>query len=67
MYMTGLGSDGATEEEERKAMIHLEDTAYEGRAVLPKLLHLYVISPSGMMMYEADIVQQLPGWHTGLL
>lgn len=52
MYMTGLGSDGATEEEERKAMIHLEDTSYEGRAVLPKLLHLYVISPSGMMMYE---------------
>jgi hypothetical protein len=38
-YMTGLGSDGATEEEERKAMIHLEGTPYEGKAVLPKLLH----------------------------
>jgi hypothetical protein len=41
MYMTGLGSDGATEEEEREAMVHLEDTSYEGRVVLPKLLHLY--------------------------
>jgi hypothetical protein len=42
MYLTGLGSDGATEEEERKKMVHLEDTLYEGRVVLPKLLHLYV-------------------------
>ena len=46
MYMTGLGSDGATEEEERKAMIHLEDTQFEGTAVLPKLVHLYVILQS---------------------
>jgi hypothetical protein len=41
-YMTGLGSDGITEEEERRVMTHLEGTLYEGRVVLPKLLHLYV-------------------------
>jgi len=40
MYRTGLGSDGATEEEERKAMIQLEGTPYEGTVVLPKLVHL---------------------------
>ncbi|KAN0105246.1 hypothetical protein V8E52_011234 [Russula decolorans] len=39
MYMTGLGSDGATEEEEGKAMIHLEDTPFKGTVVLPKLVH----------------------------
>lgn len=43
MYMTGLGSDGTTEEEERKAMVHLEDTPFEGTVVLPKLVHLYVL------------------------
>lgn len=44
MYMTGLGADGITEEEERKAMFHLDGTPYEGKVVLPKLVHLYVIS-----------------------
>jgi len=39
MYMTGLGSDGATREEESKAMVHLDDTPFEGTVVLPKLLH----------------------------
>lgn len=43
MYMTGLGLDGTTEEEERKEMIHLEDTPFAGTVVLPKLVHLYVI------------------------
>jgi hypothetical protein len=43
MYMTGLGSDAATEEEERKVMIHLVDTPAEGTVVLPKLVHLCVI------------------------
>jgi hypothetical protein len=44
MYMTGLGSDGTTKEIERKAMVHLDDTPFEGTVVLPKLVHLYVIS-----------------------
>jgi len=44
MYMTGLGSDDATREDEKKAMVHLEDTPFEGTAVLPKLVHLYVVS-----------------------
>ncbi|KAI9510364.1 hypothetical protein F5148DRAFT_976872 [Russula earlei] len=39
MYNTRLGADGTTEEEERRAMVHLEDTPYEGKVVLPKLLH----------------------------
>jgi hypothetical protein len=52
MYMTGLGSDGATEEEESRAMFRLEGTMYEGRVVLPKLLHLYVISHSYVVMYD---------------
>ena len=54
MYMTGLGSDGATEEEERRAMIHLQDTAHEGTAILPKLVHLCVISHSSMI--AADLI-----------
>jgi hypothetical protein len=52
MYRTGLGSDGTTEEEESRAMGHLEGTPYEGKVVLPKLLHLYVILHSYMVMYE---------------
>ncbi len=53
MYMTGLGSDGKTKEEERKSMVHLEDTPFEGTVVLPKLVHLYVnLLHSCMMTYE---------------
>jgi len=44
MYNTGLGADGTPLEEEKKVMIHLEDTPYQGEAVIPKLLHLYVLS-----------------------
>jgi hypothetical protein len=44
MYMTGLGSDDITEAEESKTMVQLWNTPYEGQAVLPKLLHLYVHS-----------------------
>jgi hypothetical protein len=43
MYMTGLGSDDTSEEQESKAMVHLWDTPYEGQVILPKLVHLYVI------------------------
>ena len=56
MYMTGLGNDGATEEEERRAMVHLDDTEYDGTVVLPKLVHLCVISHSCMM---ADVITRL--------
>jgi hypothetical protein len=44
MYFTGLGTDGSSEDEEKKAMIHLIDTPYEGTIIIPKLVHLYVIS-----------------------
>ncbi len=43
MYLTGLGSDATTKEEEKNAMIHLDDTPFEGTVVLPKLVHLHVI------------------------
>jgi len=39
MYSTKLGDDGTTLDQERKAMVHLEDTPYEGEIVIPKLLH----------------------------
>lgn len=56
MYMTGLGNDGATEEEERRAMVHLDDTEYDGTVILPKLVHLCVISHPCMM---ADLITRL--------
>ena len=43
MYMTGLGHDDITEEEERRAMVNLWGTPYEGQVILPKILHLYAI------------------------
>lgn len=56
MYMTGLGNDSATEEEERRAMVHLDDTEYDGTVILPKLVHLCVISHPCMM---ADLIIRL--------
>jgi hypothetical protein len=51
MYLTGLGSDAITKDEERKAMIHLEhSTPFKGTVVLPKLVHLYVIFTIHCMM-----------------
>ena len=43
MYMTGLGHDDISEEEESRAMVNLWGTPYEGQVVLPKLLHLCAI------------------------
>jgi len=39
MYSTSLGEDGTPLDQERKAMVHLEDTPSEGEIVIPKLLH----------------------------
>ncbi|KAH9967909.1 hypothetical protein BC827DRAFT_1258104 [Russula dissimulans] len=39
MYNTRLGDDATPLEQEKNAMIHLEDTPYEGQIVVPKLLH----------------------------
>lgn len=40
MYGTGIGHDDATEEEERRAMLHLNETPHQGEAIMPKLVHL---------------------------
>ncbi|TFK42828.1 hypothetical protein BDQ12DRAFT_710052 [Crucibulum laeve] len=38
-YLTGLGEDTISKEEELGRQIHLKDTPQEGKTVLPKLLH----------------------------
>lgn len=43
MYGTSLGDDARTEEEELVTQRHTKDTLQEGKAVLPKLLHLCVL------------------------
>ena len=43
MYMTGLGRDDISDEEESRTMIHLAGTPYEGQVILPKLVHLCVL------------------------
>ena len=41
MYGTGLGEDDAEAEAEVRHQIHVHDTLEQGRAILPKMLHLY--------------------------
>ena len=48
MYSTSLGADGTSEDDEKKAMVHLDNTPYEGTNIVPKLLHLYVIPRPSM-------------------
>lgn len=43
MYGTGLGDDARGVEEETRRQVHTDATPHEGKAVLPKMLHLYVI------------------------
>ena len=45
MYGTTLGADDTSEDEEKQALTHLIETPYEGTIIVPKLLHLYVLSP----------------------
>jgi len=52
MYSTSLGADDISEDEEKRAMVHLDDTPYEGTIVVPKLVHLYVILHSCVMPYK---------------
>lgn len=44
MYMTGLGHDDASEEDEIATQVHTWATPQQGQAVLPKMLHLYVLA-----------------------
>ena len=63
MYMTGLGNDDTTKEEESQVMVHLKGTQSEGEVVLPKLLHLCAIFFSaGVHLSDVAVFfpQQLP-------
>jgi hypothetical protein len=50
MYGTSLGADGISENDEKNALYHLGEQW--GTVVVPKLLHLYVISQSITPPYE---------------
>ncbi|KAI0798132.1 hypothetical protein C8Q75DRAFT_36139 [Abortiporus biennis] len=39
MYMTGLGNDDATEQDEIAVQLHTWETVHQGQAILPKLVH----------------------------
>ena len=43
MYGTALGDDARDAEEEVRSQVHTKDTSHAGTAVLPKMLHLYVV------------------------
>ena len=53
MFMTGLGHDDISEEDESRAMQSLSGTPYEGQVVLPKILHLCAIL--SVSMYLSDV------------
>ncbi|KAI0253916.1 hypothetical protein BJV78DRAFT_1274386 [Lactifluus subvellereus] len=55
MYMTGLGDDDVSEEQESKVMVHLWDTPYEEQVVLPKLLHFNCL-------HDTDVYYNWAGW-----
>lgn len=40
MYLTGLGHDDATEDDEIALQVHTWGTPHQGQAILPKMLHL---------------------------
>ena len=72
MYMTGLGHDDATEEDEAATHVHTWDTPHQGQAVLPKMLHLCVFELCGTLHTSSRsltvmFLQQLPRWHSSLL
>ena len=54
MFMTGLGHDDISEEEESRMMQFLWGTPYEGQVVLPKILHLCAILL--VSVYLSDVV-----------
>ena len=63
MYMTGLGHDDISEEEESRAMANLKNTPYEGQVVLPKLLHLcaiFSVRVTRIYLTSLPFPQQLP-------
>lgn len=55
MYMTGLGRDDISEDEESREMVHLWRTPYEGQVVLPKLLHFNCL-------HNTDVYYNWAGW-----
>ena len=57
MYMTGLGHDDISNQEESRVMVHLWNTPYEGQVVLPKLLHLCAIF--SFRMHLSDVTTRL--------
>jgi len=49
-YLTGLGNELITAEEELSYQIHTKDTPQEGRVVLPKLLHFNCLDGTSVYM-----------------
>jgi len=54
-YLTGLGDELTTMEEELSHQIHIKDTPQEGKAVLPKLLHFNCL-------HNTDVYMEWSGW-----
>ncbi|KAF9001988.1 hypothetical protein BDQ17DRAFT_1357867 [Cyathus striatus] len=54
-YLTGLGNEAITEDEELSHQIHLKDTPQEGKVVLPKLLHFNCL-------HGTPIYMEWSGW-----
>lgn len=54
LYNTGLGDDAVDEQTEARWQVHTDDTPEAGRAVLPKMLHLYVVSRGFTVLRRAD-------------
>ena len=49
MYATGLGADDASLEDELRAQLHTWATPHQGEVIMPKLVHLCVLPPSGLV------------------
>ena len=64
MYMTGLGRDDISEDEERHALGHLGGTQHEGQVILPKLLHLCAIFL--IRLHLSDVATR-PTFHSNCL
>ena len=62
MFMTGLGHDDISEEEESRAMVQLWGTPYEGQVVIPKILHLCAIFSVRAHLSYIDVFSTAIAW-----